>query len=139
MDSYTERDEYGSGAMAGASFILGIASLVMIAAGLSLFVGALAVILALLSRGSGRMRSSALTGMITGIVGISLEVLIVAGSFLLIPREEMQELIRYFQEVYEEYSEEADSPMTSEIVVSPGNSGECPEWTYYLTEQELTV
>ena len=51
--------------------------------------------------------------MITGIIGICLEVLILAGALLLLPAEQMDEFQEYFQEIYEEYQEPDSSPMAS--------------------------
>lgn len=139
MESFTQQNRYGSSSLATASFILGIVSLVMISLGLSVFIGALAVILALLSRGTGRMHTGAVAGMITGIIGICLEMLILAGALLLLPAEQMDEFQEYFQEIYEEYQEPDSSPMASGTCAFPGDNIEFTEWTYHLTEQEFAL
>lgn len=136
MNFSADRDGYGSGSLAAASFVLGILSIVMITAGLSLFIGALAVILAILSRGSGRMRSGAMTGMITGIVGISLEILIVAGTFLLFSPEQREEYLKYFQELYEEYENPEETPLDSRESEPLLSAAEYTVWTCHFTEQE---
>lgn len=87
MHSYTDQKGRGSASLAMASMILGIVSVALSMTGLSIFIGALAVILALLSRGSGPMLSQAAAGMITGIVGICLEAGILAASCCSCPQK----------------------------------------------------
>ena len=99
MHSYTDRKGRGSASLAMASMILGIVSVALSMTGLSIFIGALAVILALLSRGSGPMLSQAAAGMITGIVGICLEAGILAASLLLMSSEDFELYKEQLQEI----------------------------------------
>ena len=131
MHSYTDRKGRGSASLAMASMILGIVSVALSMTGLSIFIGALAVILALLSRGSGPMLSQAAAGMITGIVAICLEAGILAASLLLMSSEDFELYKEQLQEIYQEYQgESADSPLSSRAL-SPvaGCSAPLSEWT----------
>lgn len=139
MYSNTERDGSGSASLAAASMILGIVSIALFMTGLSVFLGALALILAFLSRGAGAMRSHAVTGIITGIVGISLWISLAALSFVFLSSEDLDQYMEQLQEIYREYEEEPSGTLLSSRDLCPVlfPSDQSPEWDgYFLTQQE---
>ena len=135
MDPYTRQEGYGSRPMATASLVTGILSLALFVTGLSLFIGALAVILAILSRGSGRMLSGAVTGLITGITGIGLSLLLLISAVLMISDGEWKQYMDEIEKIYQEYSSQENSPLASPLITT----GKYSDWTCHLTEQEFSL
>ncbi len=73
MNDYNQTQSPG---MAVASLVLGILSLLLVCCGVSLFIGALGILLALLSRGRAEMSGSAKAGMGLSIAGMVLGVIV---------------------------------------------------------------
>ncbi len=74
----------GSPAMATAALVLGICSILFSLTGLGLILGAIGIVLALLSRGKGQMNTSAKVGLGLSAGGAVLGVIIMLGSLLFI-------------------------------------------------------
>ena len=69
--------------MATASLVLGICSLVLALTGFSIMLGALGLLLALLSRGSGRLAGRSMAGFITSLIGFCLGILLIISLVVL--------------------------------------------------------
>ena len=112
MNPYPEQNRCGSSSLALASMVLGVVSAALFMTGFSIFIGALAILFALLSRGSGPLLSRAAAGLVTGIIGITLEIAVLAVSLIFMSTEDLQEYKQQLQEIYQEYSTESSgSPM----------------------------
>ena len=69
--------------MATASLVLGICSLVLALTGFSIVLGALGLLLALLSRGSGRLAGRSMAGFVTSLIGFCLGILLIISMVFL--------------------------------------------------------
>lgn len=90
--------------MAIASMVCGIVALVMCCMGLSLPLGALAILFAILSRRKGQtMNSMSIAGIVTGIIGLLLGIVIMLYSLFLMQDPYFQRgMYDSFEEVYGE-------------------------------------
>ncbi|MCR4891725.1 MAG: hypothetical protein K5989_06060 [Lachnospiraceae bacterium] len=89
-------------ALALASFILGIVSILSAAFVIPSFIcGPLAIIFALLSRGTGRMNGRALTGLIIGSIGLCIVTVMTVQSIIYIYQNP-----DVFREILQEYEQE---------------------------------
>ncbi len=92
-----------SNGMATASLVLGIIGILTIFFGGSVILGALAIILALLSRGSGSMSRPAGIGMGLGIAGILLGIFVIISMFAYVfTSSDAQEMYRDYLQYYED-------------------------------------
>lgn len=84
-----------------ASLILGITSLAFLLFGLSLPLGALGLILALLSRGNGEpIQGRAVAGMITSLIGLVFGAVILIATIYMIHTGVYDELLKQFNSYY---------------------------------------
>src|SRR5699024_4998146 len=95
--------EPGSSGMAVASVILGVCSFIFVISGLSPLLGGLGILLALLSRGSGKMSVTGRAGLIASIFGlvIGTGILIFLTAFLLQNTtidQQYEQIDRYYRE-----------------------------------------
>ena len=92
--------------MALASLILGILSVVMCCCGgFGVILGAVGIVLAILSRGREPMETSAKAGLFLSIGGIVLGIVVLILAFAMVGSNELQsELYRRSQGNYEDYS-----------------------------------
>ena len=84
MENYGYPADDSSPGMGTAALVLGICSMILLITGLSFIAGALGILFALLSRGSGRMKSLPKVGLMLSITGLAIETAIVgAGIYML--------------------------------------------------------
>lgn len=96
--------EPGSSGMALASVILGICSFVFMLSGLSPVLGGIGILLALLSRGCGKMSSTAKAGLIASCCGLIIGTVILgAVTFTLLTNFSAQDYDNLLEQYYSEY------------------------------------
>lgn len=132
-DLYTPQPEppvqTQSDGLATASLVLGICSLIFICCGASFVVGALGIILALLSRGSSRISGNAKAGFILSLIGLILSIVIYGVMFFsMIVSGELEDMIEDYQYYYD-YGNDFDTDDTYindllEQYQNDGNGGE---------------
>ncbi len=103
--------EPGSSGMAVASVILGVCSFIFVISGLSPLLGGLGILLALLSRGSGKMSVTGRAGLIASIFGlvIGTGILIFLTAFLLQNTtidQQYEQIDRYYREYSDDYDDD---------------------------------
>ena len=118
-DFYTQQPDppvrTQSDGLATASLVLGICSLIFICCGGSFVVGALGIILALLSRGSSSMSGNAKAGLILSIIGFVLSSVIYGVMFVsMIVSGELKDMIEDYQYYYD-YGNDLDDFDTDDI------------------------
>ena len=86
--------------LAVTSMILGVLSLMFIMTGLSIPVGALGVLTALLSRGSLPMERQAVIGLAVSLLSIALGICVLIWSFRMLSATDLNALITQYQELY---------------------------------------
>lgn len=86
--------------LAVTSMVLGILSLMMILMGLALPVGALGIITALLSRGSGEMNRHAKIGLAVSLLAIALGFCVLIYAYRVINSAEFAEILKQYEELY---------------------------------------
>ena len=72
MENYRYPVDDSSPGMGTAALVLGICSLVLLITGLAFIPAALGILFALLSRGSGRMKSQPRVGLLLSLIGLVL-------------------------------------------------------------------
>ena len=101
--------EPGSSGMAMASVILGICSFIFMLSGLSPVLGGLGILLALLSRGCGKLSSTAKAGLIASCCGLIIGTFVLGALtcalFRSLSTADYSDLLEQY---YEEYSDEYD-------------------------------
>lgn len=86
--------------LAVTSTVLGVLSLLFILLGLSVPIGALGIITALLSRGNGEMLPASKRGLALCLLGITLGICMFIWSFNALSNTEFSELIQQYQQLY---------------------------------------
>jgi len=137
MENYGYPADDSSPGMGTAALVLGICSMILLITGLSFIAGALGILFALLSRGSGRMKSLPKVGLMLSITGLAIETAIVGAGIYMLRSGVMDPYIKQIQELYEYYYGDSgdsldyfgDSPMA--VLVS------CPSPDISRTEWEL--
>ncbi len=88
--------------LASASLTLGICSIIFSFLGISFILGAIGIVLALLSRGAENMAAKARTGLVTSVIGVILSVTILIASFTyLVQTDQMQNMLDDYRYYYE--------------------------------------
>ncbi len=82
------------------SMVLGVLSLIFFMMGLSIPIGALGVITALLSRGNQQLDSRGKIGLAASLAGIAMGICVVIWSFNVMSTPEFNELLQQYQELY---------------------------------------
>ena len=138
MENYRYPVDDSSPGMGTAALVLGICSLVLLITGLAFIPAALGILFALLSRGSGRMKSQPRVGLLLSLIGRVLELALISAGIYLIYSGALDTYIRQFQELYEEYY--GDSEDLSElfgssptaVLESPCESCSLPmDWEFF--------
>ena len=93
-------------ALCTASLVIGIMSLIAIFFGMSLPLGALGIVLAILSRGAGKLEKSAIAGLITSIIGLVVGLCVIIFIFALMSGNTLEQLIN---RIYTQYESTEDS------------------------------
>ncbi len=120
MDDYSRRTA-GASQMSGAALILGLISLLLIATGFSIILGALGIILALLSRGSGPLSGRAKAGLITSALGIFGGIAVVAVTYITLFSGDPEQAMERLNTLYNTYIEQGslDSDDIDEVLEDP--------------------
>ncbi len=106
MNETVQTPAGSSSRMETAALILGIFSIIMMATGFSLVIGSVGVILALLSRGSGRLSGKAKGGLITSLIGIIGGILVTAVVFLTLFQGDLNQTLERLDSLYQTYIDE---------------------------------
>lgn len=102
--------EPGSSGMAMASLILGVCSFIFMLSGFSPVIGGLGILLALLSRGCGKMSTTAKAGLIASCCGLIIGTAVMAAVTYVLVRDIFSQsyedlLYQYYQEYYDEFED----------------------------------
>ncbi len=92
--------EPGSSGMAMASVVLGVCSFILMMSGMSTFLGGLGILIALLSRGSGKLSGTGKAGLIASACGL---VIGTAVMFFLVFTSLNGSIIDQYNELFDEY------------------------------------
>lgn len=106
-----EQYRYGSQALATASMILGVCSFLFMLSGGFLLFGSLGILLAILSRGSGKMSTAAKAGLGASIAGILIGTAVVVTLFSsVIQSDNLDHYLEDFEDYYEYYLDDGQTP-----------------------------
>ena len=139
MQNYRYPADDSSPGMGTASLDLGICSLLLFITGLSLITGALGILFALLSRGSGSMKTSSKAGMILSTIGLALGIAVVSTILYFLLSGVFDSYSEQFWDLYNYYIDEDsdeiwelfDSHQTA-VLDSPVFSAVAPaEWEFF--------
>ena len=106
MDNYGYTYDDSSPGLGTAALVMGICSLVLIITGLSFITGALGILFALLSRGSGPMKSGPKAGLWMSACGLIADAALIGAGIYMIQSGALDRYLEQFQELYDFYYED---------------------------------